>query len=329
MVKAIRVYEYGGVEVMKWEDVELGEPKNGQIRVKNKAIGVNYTDVYARKGLLESFNQPLPFTPGCEAVGVVIAVGPDVTNFKVGDMVAFAYRFQASTYAEEMVLSADRVVAVPPSIDPVVAAAAIFKGLSAQVLVRRCFKVGPGHTILFHAAAGGVGSLACQWANALGATVIGTVSTKEKAVLAKEDGCHHVIIHKEENFVDRVMEITSGKGVDVVYDSVGKDTFRGSLACLKVHGYVVAFGMASGEHEPLRFIQAAQKSIYYTAVSTYSYVAQRDELLAASQELFSNIENGALRVRLYQTYPLSQVAQAHLDMESRKSTGSIVLVPDA
>ncbi|KAM0061795.1 putative 2-haloacrylate reductase [Helianthus debilis subsp. tardiflorus] len=317
MVKAIRVYEYGGVEVMKWEEVELGEPKSGQIRVKNKAIGVNYTDVYARKGLLESFNQPLPFTPGCEAVGVVIAVGPDVTTFKVGDMVAFAYRFQASTYAEEMVLSADRVVAVPPSIDPVVAAAAIFKGLSAQVLVRRCFKVGPGHTILFHAAAGGVGSLACQWANALGATVIGTVSTKEKAVLAKEDGCHHVIIHKEENFVDRVMEITSGKGVD------------GSLACLKVHGYVVAFGMASGEHEPLRFMQAAQKSIYYTAVSTYSYIAQRDKLLAASQELFSNIENGALGVRLYQTYPLSQVAQAHLDMESRKSTGSIVLVPDA
>ncbi|KAF5760088.1 putative 2-haloacrylate reductase [Helianthus annuus] len=329
MVKAIRVYEYGGIEVMKWEDVELGEPKSGEIKVKNKAIGVNHTDVYARRGAAESFNVPLPFTPGCEAAGVVTAVGPGVTTCKVGDMVALAAGWHTPAYAEEMVLSADRVVAVPPSIDPIVAAAAIFKGLTAEVLVRRCFKVGPGHTILFHAAAGGVGSLACQWANALGATVIGTVSTKEKAVLAKEDGCHHVIIHKEENFVDRVMEITSGKGVDVVYDSVGKDTFRGSLACLKVRGYMVAFGMASGEHEPLRFIQAAQKSIYYTAVTTYSYIVQREELLAASKEVFSNIENGALRVRLYQTYPLSQVAQAHLDMESRKSTGSIVLVADA
>ncbi|KAM0061794.1 putative 2-haloacrylate reductase [Helianthus debilis subsp. tardiflorus] len=242
MVKAIRVYEYGGVEVMKWEDVELGEPKSGEIKVKNKTIGVNYTDVYARRGAAESFNVPLPFTPdpleGCEATGVVTVVGPEVTTCKVGDMVALAAGWHTPAYAEEMVLSSDRVVAVPPSIDPIVAAAAIFKGLTAEVLVRRCFKVGPGHTILYHATAGGVGSLACQWANALGATVIGTVSTKEKAVLAKVDGCHHVIIHKEENFVDRVMEITSGKGVDVYMTLLGR-TISGESGNVTIQTYIL------------------------------------------------------------------------------------------
>ncbi|KAD4584194.1 hypothetical protein E3N88_21795 [Mikania micrantha] len=219
MVKAIRLHEHGGPEMMKLEDVELGEPKTGEIKMKNIAIGINYLDVYMRKGLLIGYSPPLPYTPGMEAAGVVTAVGPEVNSCKVGDIVAYA-GFPACAYAEEQVLPAERVVRVPPSVDPTVAAAAIFKGLTAQVLVRQCFKVGPGHTILYHAAAGGVGSLACQWANALGATVIGTVSSKAKAVQAKEDGCHHVIIYTEENFVDRVMEITSGKGVDVVYDSV-------------------------------------------------------------------------------------------------------------
>ncbi|KAI3508141.1 hypothetical protein L1887_23143 [Cichorium endivia] len=237
MVKAIRVYEHGGPEVMKWEDVEIGEPKSGEIKVKNKAIGINFLDVYMRRG--PGFAPPLPFTPGMEAAGVVIAVGPGVTTCKVGDVVAYA-GYPVSAYAEEQILPADRVVPVPPSIDPIVAAAVLFKGLTAELLVRRCFKVEPGHTVLVHAAAGGVGSLVCQWANALGATVIGTVSNKTKAVQAKEDGCHHVIIYKEENFVDRVMEITSGEGVDVAYDGVGKETFEGSAACLKFRGHLIS-----------------------------------------------------------------------------------------
>ncbi|MFS7996306.1 putative NADPH:quinone reductase [Helianthus anomalus] len=328
MVKAIRVHEYGTPEVMKWEDVEIGEPKSGEIKVKIKAIGVNFLDIYMRKGLVHEFTPPLPYTPGLESAGVVIAVGTDVTTCKVGDMVAYA-NYPVSAYAEEQILPADRVVPVPASIDPIIAAAAIFKGLTAEVLVRRCFKVGPGHTILYHAAAGGVGSVACQWANALGATVIGTVSTKAKAVQAKEDGCHHVIIYKEENFVDRIMEITSGKGVDVVYESIGKDTFEGSMACLKVRGHMVVFGMASGEHEPLRFIKVAEKGIYYIAPSIMLYTKERHELLAASEELFSNIEKGILRVRVNHKYPLSQAAHAHSDMESQKTTGSIVLLPDA
>ncbi|KAI3762386.1 hypothetical protein L1987_52815 [Smallanthus sonchifolius] len=326
MVKAIRIHEFGGVEVMKWEDVELGEPKTGEIKVKNKAIGVNFLDVYMRKGLIDSFTSPLPYTPGLELAGVVIVVGPEVTTCKVGDIVAYAGS-HVSAYAEELILPADRVVFVPPSIDPVVAAGAIFKGLTAYSLVRGCFKVGPGQTILYHAAAGGVGSLACQWANALGGTVIGTVSTKAKAVQAKEDGCHHVIVYKEENFVDRVMEITSGKGVDVVFDSIGKTTFEGSMACLKNHGCLAVFGMASGEHEPLRFQQAAEKGIYYTVPSIMLYTKARDDLVAASEELFSNIEKGVLRVRVNHTYPLSQAAQAHSDIESQKTTGSIVLIP--
>ncbi|EYU20204.1 hypothetical protein MIMGU_mgv1a011056mg [Erythranthe guttata] len=223
MVKAIRVHELGGPEVLKWEDVEIGEPKDGEIRVKNKAIGLNFIDVYFRKGVYKA--STMPFTPGMEAVGVVTAVGPGLTGRKVGDLVAYAGT-PMGAYAEEQILPAEKVIPVPPSIDPVIAASIILKGMTAQFLVRQCFKVEPGHTVLIHAAAGGVGSLLCQWANALGATVIGTVSTNEKAAQAKEDGCHHVILYKEEDFVTRVNEITSGNGVEVVYDSVGKDTFE-------------------------------------------------------------------------------------------------------
>ncbi|KAK4600989.1 hypothetical protein RGQ29_010535 [Quercus rubra] len=223
MIKAIRVHELGGPEVLKWEDVELGEPKEGEIRVKNKAVGLNFNDVYFRKGVYKI--PTLPYTPGREAAGVVTAVGPGLTGRQVGDLVAYAGDPMGS-YAEEQILPANKVVPVPPSIDPIIAASVILKGMTAQFLLRRCFKVEPGHTILVHAAAGGVGSLLSQWANALGATVIGTVSTKEKAVQAKDDGCHHIIIYKEEDFVARVNEITSGNGVDVVYDAVGKDTFQ-------------------------------------------------------------------------------------------------------
>ncbi|KAJ0569990.1 putative NADPH:quinone reductase [Helianthus annuus] len=325
MVKAIRVHEVGGPEVLKWEDVEIGDPKDGEIRVKNKAIGLNFIDVYFRSGVYKA--PAVPFTPGMEAVGVVTAVGPGLTGRQVGDVVAYAGN-PMGAYAEEQILPADKVVPVPSSVDPVVAASVMLKGMTAQYLLRRSFKVERGHTILVHAAAGGVGSLLCQWANALGAVVIGTVSTNEKAVQAKEDGCHHVIVTKQENFVERVADITSGQGVEVVYDSVGKDTFEGSLACLKTRGYMVSFGQASGTPDPVPLSALASKSLFLTRPSLMHYTAKRDELLETAGEVFANISTGVLRVRVNHKYPLSQVAQAHLDLENRKTTGSVVLIPD-
>ncbi|KAA0043472.1 2-haloacrylate reductase [Cucumis melo var. makuwa] len=324
MVKAIRVHELGGPEVLKWEDVEIGEPKEGEVRVRNKAIGLNFIDVYFRKGVYKAAT--MPFTPGMEAAGVVIAVGPGVNDRKVGDLVAYAGNPMGS-YTEEQILPADKVVPVPPSVDPTIAASVILKGMTAQFLVRRCYKVEPGHIVLVHAAAGGVGSLLCQWANSLGATVIGTVSTEEKAAQAKRDGCHHVIIYTKEDFVACVNEITSGNGVNVVYDSVGKDTFQGSLACLKTRGYMVSFGQSSGTPDPVPLSALAAKSLFLTRPSLMQYTTIRDELLEAAKEVFANVESGALRVHVNRTYPLSEAAQAHSDLESRKTTGSVVLLP--
>ncbi|XP_076944834.1 uncharacterized protein LOC143615638 [Bidens hawaiensis] len=325
MVKAIRVHEIGGPEVLKWEDIEIGEPKDGEIRVKNKAIGLNFIDIYFRKGVYKAAT--LPFTPGMEAVGVVTAVGPGLTGRQVGDVVAYA-GLPMGAYAEEQVLPAEKVVPVPSSVNPIVAASVMLKGMTAQFLLRRAFKVERGHTILVHAAAGGVGSLLCQWANALGAVVIGTVSTNEKAAQAKEDGCHHVIITKQENFVERVADITSGHGVEVVYDSVGKDTFEGSLACLKTRGYMVSFGQSSGSPEPVPLSALASKSLFLTRPSLMQYTATRDELLETAGEVLANISSGVLQVRVNHKYPLSQAAQAHSDLENRKTTGSVVLIPD-
>ncbi|KAL1300839.1 hypothetical protein HN51_045490 [Arachis hypogaea] len=324
MVKAIRVHELGGPQVLKWEDVEIGEPKEGEVRVTNKAIGLNFIDVYFRKGVYKA--PSLPFTPGMEAVGVVTAVGSGLTGRKVGDLVAYAGQPMGS-YAEEQILPADKVVPVPSSIDPVVGASIMLKGMTAQFLVRRCFKVEPGHTVLVQAAAGGVGSLLCQWANALGATVIGTVSSKEKAAQAKEDGCHHTIIYTEEDFVARVNEITSGNGVEVVYDSVGKDTFQGSLACLKLRGYLVNFGQSSGTPDPVPLSTLAAKSLFLTRPSLMQYNVTRDELLESAGEVFTNVASGVLKVRVNHTYPLSEAAKAHEDLENRKTSGSIVLIP--
>ncbi|OIW06208.1 hypothetical protein TanjilG_03833 [Lupinus angustifolius] len=340
MVKAIRVHELGGPQVLKWEDVEIGEPKEGEIRVKNKAIGINFIDVYFRKGVYKA--PSLPFTPGMEAVGVVTAVGDGLTGRKVGDLVAYAGQPMGS-YAEEQILPANKVVPVPSSIDPVIVASVMMKGMTAQFLLRRCFKVEPGHTILVHAAAGGVGSLLCQWGNALGATVIGTVSSKEKAAQAKEDGCHHIIISTQEDFVTRVNEITSGNGVEVVYDSVGKDTFesdpglalvlnclglgQGSLVCLKLRGYMVSFGQSSGSPDPVPLSALAAKSLFLTRPTLMQYVVTRDELLETAGELFANIASGVLKVRVNHTYPLSDAAKAHEDLEGRKTSGSVVLIP--
>ncbi|CAL1371648.1 unnamed protein product [Linum trigynum] len=324
MVKAIKVHELGGPEVLKWEDVEIGQPGEGEILVKNKAIGLNFIDTYFRKGVYQPAK--LPFTPGMEAVGEVIAVGNGVTDVKVGDIVGYAGN-PMGAYAEEQILPVDRAVPVPPSIDPVVAASAMLKGMTAQFLLHRCFKVEPGHTILVHAAAGGVGSLLCQWGKSLGATVIGTVSTKEKAAQATEDGCHHVINYKEADFVARVSEITSGKGVNVVYDSVGKDTLQGSLSCLKIRGYLVVFGQSSGTPDPIPLSALAPKCLYLTRPSLMMYTTTREELLETAADVFAIMESGALRVRVNHTYPLSEAAKAHSDLESRMTSGSVVLIP--
>ncbi|KAH0908800.1 hypothetical protein HID58_032121 [Brassica napus] len=299
MVKGIRVYEHGGPEVLKWEDIEVGEPKDGEIRVKNKAIGLNFIDVYYRKGVYKPAS--MPFTPGMEAVGEVVAVGSGLTGRKIGDLVAYAGS-PMGAYAEEQILPADKVVPVPSSMDPIVAASIMLK-------------------------AGGVGSLLCQWANALGATVIGTVSTNEKAAQAKEDGCHHVIMYKDEDFVSRVKDITSGKGVDVVYDSVGKDTFKGSLACLKSRGYMVSFGQSSGSPDPVPLSDLAPKSLFLTRPSMMQYNETRDELLECAGEVFANVASGVIKARVNHKYPLSRVADAHADLENRITSGSVVLLP--
>ncbi|XP_048446692.1 quinone oxidoreductase isoform X3 [Pyrus x bretschneideri] len=309
MVKAIRVHELGGPQVLKWEDVEIGEPKEGEVCVKNKAIGVNFIDVYFRKGLYYKADT-MPFSPGMESCGVVTALGPGVTGRRVGDLVAYVGTPMGS-YAEEQILPENKVVPVPPSIDPIVAASILLKG----------------HTVLVHAAAGGVGSLLCQWANALGAIVIGTVSTKEKTAQAKDDGCRHVIVYTEEDFVARVTVITSDNGVDVVYDSVGKDTFQGSLACLKTRGYMVSFGQASGAIDPVPLSALAAKSLFLTRPALFQYTAARDKLLKVAAEVFANVASGVLRVRVNHKYALSHAAQAHADLENRKTSGSVVLIP--
>ncbi|XP_048446685.1 quinone oxidoreductase-like isoform X3 [Pyrus x bretschneideri] len=324
MVKAIRVHELGGPQVLKWEDVEIGEPNEGEVCVKNKAIGVNFIDVYFRKGLYYKADT-MPFSPGMEACGVVTVVGPGVTGRRVGDLVAYVGTPMGS-YAEEQILPENKVVPVPPSIDPIVAASILLKGMTAQVLLRQSFKVEPGHTVLVHAAAGGVGSLLCQWANALGAIVIGTVSTKEKTAQAKDDGCRHVIVYTEEDFVARVTEITSDNGIDVVYDSVGKDTFQGSLASLKTRGYMVSFGQASGAIDPVSLSALAAKSVFLTRPALFQYTAARDKLLEVAAEVFANVASSVLCVRVNHKYALSHAAQAHADLENRKTSGSAVLI---
>ncbi|KAI3704937.1 hypothetical protein L1987_75166 [Smallanthus sonchifolius] len=323
MVKAIRVYELGGPEVLKWEDVEIGDPKEGEIRVKNKAIGVNFIDIYFRTGV---YSVPqIPYTPGMEAVGVVTAIGSGVCDLKIGDVV-YHSGSTMGTYTEEQIVVADKAMPLPP-IDPLMVASVMVKGLTARFLVRTWFKVEQGHKVVVHAAAGGVGSVLCQWANMLGATVIGTVSTKEKALQAKEDGCHHVILYKQEDFVTRVAEITSGEGVDVVFDSVGKDTFQGSLACLKPRGYMVSYGQSSGTPDPVSLSALATKSLFLTRPSVRTSGFSKDEMREAMQEVLANVASGALRVRVNHTYSLSQAAQAHADMAGRKTSGSIVLIP--
>jgi len=324
MSKAIRIHRTGGPEVMVWEDVEVGRPGPGEARIRHTAVGLNFIDTYHRSGLY-----PLPGLPavlGREAAGVVEEIGEGVTDLAPGDRVA--YPMGPGSYAEEAVISADRLLLLPDGIEDTQAAAMMLKGITAHYLLRRTFRLEPGQTILFHAAAGGVGLIACQWAKALGATVIGTVGTAEKAELAAAHGCDHPIVYTTESFVDRVKELTDGRGVPVVYDSVGKDTFEGSLDCLAPLGLMVSYGNASGPVPPFSILTLSAKgSLFLTRPTLATFIARREDLLSAGRELFDVVVRGAVKVEVNQTYPLEDAATAHRDLESRKTTGSTVLIP--
>ncbi len=325
MPKAIRIHQYGGPEALRWEEVEVGDPGPGQLRVRHGAVGLNYIDVYHRTGLYPL--PALPWTLGMEGAGQVEAVGEGVTEFKVGDRVAYASP-PVGAYAEVRLIATDRVVALPDAIDDPTAAAMMLQGMTAQYLLRRTYRVQPGDAILLHAAAGGVGLIASQWARQLGAIVIGTVGSDEKAELARAHGCQHAIVYSRENFVERVREITNGQGVAVVYDSVGKETFMGSLDCLRPLGMMVSFGNASGPVPPFEpGILAAKGSLFLTRPVLMTYTAKRPDLLASAAELFEVVASGAVRIEVRQTYPLAEAAQAHRDLEARRTTGSTVLLP--
>jgi len=324
MTKAIRCRSNGGPEVMEYVDVEVGAPAAGEARVRHHAIGLNYIDVYFRTGL---YPQPLPCSLGMEGAGVVDAVGEGVTHVKVGDRVAYATR-PPGAYAEERVMPAAGLVKLPDAISFETAAAMMLQGLTVQYLFRRTFPLKGGETILFHAAAGGVGLIACQWAKALGVTMIGTVGSDEKGELAKAHGCAHVINYNKENFVERVKALTNGKGVPVVYDSIGNDTFTSSLDCLSPLGLLVSFGAASGAVPPFSLNELASRgSLFLTRPTLFSYTANRSDLDTMAAELFAMVESGKIKIEINQRYALKDVQQAHRDLESRKTTGSTILLP--
>lgn len=323
MSKAIRIHKTGGPEAMQWEEVDPGKPGPGQVLVRHTAVGLNYIDVYHRTGLY-----PLPSYPvvlGKEAAGVVEEVGAGVSTLKTGDRVA---HIEMGAYSEKRVFAADRMVRVPDSITDQQAAAMMLKGLTTQYLLRRTYRVQSGDVVLVHAAAGGVGMILTQWAKSLGAIVIGTAGSDEKAALAKSHGCDHVIVYTRENFLDCVKEITYGTGVNVVYDSVGKDTFARSLDCLRPLGMLVLYGQASGPVPPFDIGELMRKgSLFLTRPTLVTYAAKSEDLQAGAAELFEVVKKGAVKIEVRQTYALKDAAQAHRDLEARKTTGSTVLVP--
>ncbi len=323
MTHAIRVHETGGPEKLTWEEIPVADPGPGEVRVRNTAVGLNYIDTYHRSGL---YPIPLPAVLGMEGAGVVEAVGPKVKEFKKGDRVAYANPIGA--YAEVLIRPADRLVKVPAGIDDQIAAAIMLKGMTAWYLARRTYAVKKGDTIVVHAAAGGVGQILSQWAKHLGATVIGTVGSDDKVEPAKKAGCKHVIVTSRENLVDRVKEITRGAGVPVVYDGIGKATFMASLDCLRPMGMMVSFGNASGAVEAFNPAILSQKgSLFLTRPTLFTYTAKREDLLQAAKELFDVVKNKVVKISVNQTYPLREAAQAHRDLEARKTTGSTVLLP--
>ena len=322
MSKVIQLDSAGGPEVMVLQDVQVGDPASGEVRLRQHAIGLNYIDVYHRNG---SYPVPYPSGLGLEGAGVVEAVGNGVTHLRVGDRVAYAGQ-PLGAYAQVRVMPAKPLVKLPDAISFDTGAAMMLQGMTVQYLLRRTFSVKPGQTILFHAAAGGVGLIAMQWAKALGATVIGTVGTDEKAALARAHGCDHTIVYTRENFVERVKDITNGAGVPVVYDSIGKDTFLGSLDCLAPFGMMVSFGSASGPVAPVA-LTSLKGSLFLTRPSLFPYIDSRSDLEATANELFDVVAKGAVKINIAQRYALADVAQAHRDLEGRKTTGSTILIP--
>ena len=325
MVAAVRVHKTGGPDVLTYEDVPVAAPGPGQIKIRNHASGVNFIDTYFRSGMYPS-PVGLPFVSGNEGAGEVIAVGPGVSDIKVGDRVGYVSALGA--YAAERLLPAERAVKLPDKISYEQAAGMMLKGMTVQYLVRRTFKVEKGHTILMHAAAGGVGLILCQWANHLGATVIGTVGSKEKAELAKKNGCHHTVLYKDEDFVAKVKEITGGKLCDVVYDGVGKTTFPASLDCLRPLGMFVSFGSASGQVDAFNInLLQAKGSLFATRPTLNTYAAKREDLLTIANDLFDVVARGVVKIPVNQKYPLKEAQKAHRDLESRHTTGSSILLP--
>ncbi|MBT3069757.1 quinone oxidoreductase [Rhodomicrobium sp. Az07] len=322
---AIRIHAYGGPEVLQWEEVEVGAPGPGEVKIRQHAVGVNYLDVYHRTGL---YPQPsFPFTPGSEGAGKVIEVGEGVTDLAVGDHVAYAWPLGG--YAEQRLIPADRLVKIPSEFPYETAAMMMLQGMTVRYLLKETFPVTKDTVLLWHAAAGGVGLIACQWAHHIGATIIGTAGTDEKAQLARVHGCTHVINYRTENFVERVKEITGGRGVDVVYDSVGKDTFAGSLDCLRPRGLFVNFGNASGPVPPFDLGVLAKKgSLYVTRPTLFTHIATRAALLEAATDVIDMVQLGRVRINAGKVYRMSEAAEAHRALEARETTSSIVLLAD-
>ena len=316
----IRIHRHGGSEELKWEEYDLPEVGPGQVLLRQTAVGLNFVDIYHRTGL---YPQKMPFIPGSEAAGVVEAVGEGVTVVSVGDRVAYAGAVGA--YCERRVMAADRLVRLPEGVTDETAAAMMLQGMTVQYLIRQTHKVQPGETILIHAAAGGIGLILCQWAKSLGATVIGTVSSKSKADLARAHGCDHPVITGDEDFVAKVKELTGGAGLPVVYDSVGRDTFHKSLDCLQPRGVLVLFGQSSGAVEPIDPNILARGSYFLTRPTLGTFVAKRQDLEDVAADLFAAVASGTVRILVNQTYPLRDAARAHDDLEGRRTTGSTVL----
>jgi len=325
LATAIVVQRHGGPEVLQYHELELRPPAAGEVVVRHTVIGVNFADIYQRTGQFgEEDSPPLPLIPGIQGGGVVIALGPGVSGFKEGDRVA--YPGPIGSYASERVIAADRLVKPPPDLDDETVAAAMVRGLTAEYLLRRLYRVQPGDTILVHAAAGGVGMILCQWGKYLGATVIGTVSTLAKAELIRGLGCDHPIVYTQEDFVERVMDLTGGKGVDVVYDSVGRDTFAGSLRCLRPRAMAINYGTASGQVEPLPLQRLHRKALIVTRPTLPAWIATRAELDTAVEAVFDALRRKIFSVPITARYPLAQAAEAHRALESRATTGALVLL---
>jgi len=324
MSHAIRIHAYGGPEVMQWERFDPGEPGRGEALIRQTAIGLNFIDVYERTGL---YPNALPGGLGREGAGVVESLGPGVRGLSVGDRVAYAAA-QPGAYAQRRCLAAERLVRIPEGVSDRLAAAAMLKGLTAQFLLRRTYRVRKGDTVVVHAAAGGVGLIASQWARHLGATVIGVVGSEAKAQIARQHGCHHALVLGRDDLAAKVRDITGGQGADVVYDSVGKDTFFASLDCLRPLGLMVSYGNASGPVPPFQPLELARRgSLFLTRPTLFHYTARRADLTSAARELFEVIGSGVVRIEIGQTYALQDVAQAHRDLEARRTVGSTVLIP--